>query len=322
MTSPLSLPLRTNSRKVSKFTVTMAGTASAMPVRHRNQSAQVLDVHGRLFLVDCGEGVQGTMVRLGIPFVRLDSIFISHIHGDHIFGLFALLSTLGMGGRTKPLNIFAPVNFGPILKFFLSYFGDGLLYEIKYTPLKMKEPETILSGRSFEVLAFPLNHKIDTFGYIFREKDPLWNVHKWAIERYNLTLTEIGSLKRGEDIVREDGSAILVNDVCYKKYTPVSYAYCSDTAPFPEEASWLKGVTVLYHETTYIESFADQASKRFHSTTLQAARCALEAGAGKLLIGHFSSRETDASLYEAECRTIFPDTRAVSDGDIIVLRDD
>ena len=321
MTSPLSQPSRTSSRKVSKFTVTLAGTGSAMPVRQRNQSAQVLDVHGRLFLVDCGDGLQQNLVRLGVPFTRIDSVFISHIHGDHLFGLFGLLSTLGMGGRTAPLNIFAPVNFGPVLKFFLSFFGDGLAFDINFKPLKMKAPEVILSAKAYEVLAFPLNHKIETFGFIFREKQPLLNVQKWAIERYCMSLAEIGTMKRGEDVIRPDGGTIAPSEVCYRKYEPLSYAYCSDTAPFPEEVSWLKGVTVLYHEATYLDSFAEQAAKRYHSTTLQAARCALSCGAGKLVIGHFSSRCTDSSLYEAECRTIFPDTYAASDGDVIVLRE-
>ena len=286
-----------------------------MPVRGRNQSAQALQVHGRLFLIDCGEGVQYRMVQEGIPLMKLDSLFISHIHGDHVFGVFGLLSTLGMKGRQTPLNIFAPVNFGPILKFFLSYYGDGIGYEIRYTPLKMKEPETVLETKSIRVQAFPLNHGIETFGFRFEEKEPPFNVKKEAIGEYGLTLTEIGTLKRGEDVVRADGTRILAAEAAYKPFVPRSYAYCSDTAPFPEEARWLQGTTVLYHETTYLQEFADQGAQRHHSTTLQAAAVAREAGVGKLLIGHYSSRNVDPARYQAECRDIFPESYATSDGD-------
>ena len=293
----------------------MLGTASAMPVVNRNQSAQALQVHGRLFLVDCGEGVQNQMVRYRVPMMKLDSVFISHIHGDHVFGIFGLLSTLGMKGRRTPLNIFAPVSFGPILKFFLSYYGDGIAFEIRFTPLKMKAPEVILETKTAQVLAFPLNHGIETFGFLFREKEPMMNVRKEAIAEYGLTLTEIGALKRGEDVLRPEG--IIPNAAAaYKPFEPRSYAYVSDTAPFPEETEWLRGVTVLYHEATYLEELADQGALRHHSTTLQAASVARDAGAGRLLIGHYSSRTRESAPYEAECRKVFPATYAASDGDV------
>ena len=286
-----------------------------MPVRGRNQSAQALQVHGRLFLLDCGEGTQYALVRDRVPMMKLDSLFLTHIHGDHVFGIFGLLSTLGMKGRQMPLNIFAPVNFGPILKFFLSYYGDGIGFEIRYTPLKMKEPETILETKSLRVQAFPLNHGIETFGFRFEEKEPPFNVHKDAIEKYGLSLTEIGTLKRGEDVLRADGSVIPATEAAYKPFVPRSYAYVTDTAPFPEEADWLRGTTVLYHETTYLQELADQGAQRHHSTTLQAAQLAKDAGVGKLLIGHYSSRNAEGKAYEAECRSLFPETYATSDGD-------
>ncbi|MBO4585699.1 MAG: ribonuclease Z [Bacteroidales bacterium] len=304
------------SNNPNTFKVTMLGTASAMPVRDRNQSAQALQVHGRLFLVDCGEGTQYRMAQERIPMMKLDSVFISHIHGDHVFGIFGLLSTLGMKGRQTPLNIFAPNNFGPILKFFLSYYGDGIPFEIRFTPLKMKAPETVLQTKATEVLAFPLNHGIDTFGFLFREKEPMFNVRKECIEQYGLTLTEIGTLKRGEDVVRADGQVIPAAVAAYKPYQPRSYAYCSDTAPFPEEAVWLKGTTVIYHEATYPEEFASEGAKRGHSTTLQAAALAKEAGAGRLIIGHYTSRNVAREVFLNECRSVFPETFAASDGDV------
>ena len=296
----------------------MMGTASAMPVLDRNQSAQVLHVHERLFLIDCGEGTQGQMVRYGVPMMKLDSIFLSHIHGDHVFGLFGLLSTLGMKGRTIPINLYAPANFGPILKFYLSYYGEGIGFEIRFNPLKMSAPETIYETKSLSVSAFPLRHGIETFGFVFREKEPMWNVRKEAIAEYGLTLTEIGAIKRGEDLVRPEGVVPLA-ELAYKPFVPVSYAYCSDTAVFPEEEQWLRGVHTLYHETTYLDALSDQAERRNHTTTLQAASLALRAGVSRLIIGHYSSRCQDTAAYEAECRTIFPDTFAASDGDVFEI---
>ena len=292
-----------------------------MPVVGRGQSAQVLSVHGRFFLIDCGEGVQTALLRFKLPIMRIDSVFISHIHGDHVYGLFGFLATVGMLGRTIPLNIYGPPALGPILKFFLSYYGEGLRFELRFTPLKMKEPEVIYKSPSIIIKAFPLNHGIETFGYIFSEKEMPLNVRKEAIEKYSLSLAEIGSLKRGEPVVREDGTVISVEEAAFRKNVPASYAYCSDTAPFPEEAAWLKGVDVIYHETTYLMELADQAVQRHHSTTHDAARLALEAGVRKLIIGHYSSRNQDISLYENECRTIFPETYAASDGDVFEIRE-
>ena len=302
------------------FTLTVLGTASAKPVIGRQQSAQVLSVHGRSFLIDCGEGVQTRLQECHVSPLKIDSVFVSHIHGDHVFGLPGLLSTMGMLSRTQPLNIYAPPSFGPLLKFFLSYYGEGIAFEIRHIPLSVKEPSVIYSTRSVEVLAFPLNHGIETFGFLFREKAPQFNVRKWKISEYSLTLAEIGAVKRGEDVVRHmaDGTEVVLplEELGYLPYEPRSYAYCSDTAPFAEESSWVHGVDILYHEATYLDELSEMAAARHHSTTLQAARCALEAGAGKLVIGHYSSRGKDIALYEAECRTIFPSTFAASDLDV------
>ena len=299
----------------NNFTVTMLGTASAMPVAGRNQSAQALQVRGRLFLVDAGEGVQQQMVRFHVPMMRLEAIFISHVHGDHIYGLSGLLSTYGMGGRTAPLHIYGPGNLKPFINFFLSY-NDWLPFEIVFHPVNVKFPEVVFETKNVEVTAFPLLHGIETYGYIFREKEPLWNVRKELIGEYGLTLTEIGTLKRGEDVVRPDGTVIPLADAAYKPYEPKSYAYVSDTAVFPGEVEVLKGVTVIYHETTFLSEHEEKAAARFHSTTHQAARVAADAGAERLLIGHYSSRNLDQGLYEAECREVFPETYAASDGDV------
>ena len=297
------------------FTVTMLGTASAMPVKDRNHSAQALQVRGRLFRVDAGEGVQSQMVRYHVPMMKLEAVFITHVHGDHVFGLFGLLSTFGMGGRQAPLHVYGPGNLRPFINFFLS-FNEWLPFEIAFHQVNTRFPEVVMETKTVEVVAFPLMHGIETYGYIFREKEPLWNVRKECIEQYGLSLTEIGTLKRGEDVLRSDGRVIPVAEAAYKPYSPRSYAYVSDTAVFPGEAEVLKGTTVIYHETTFLTEHEDKAADRFHSTTLQAAQVARDAGATKLLIGHYSSRNTDPRLYESECRTVFPETYAASDGDV------
>lgn len=300
------------------FTLNVLGTASALPTTERHPSAQVLDVRGRLFMIDCGEGTQMQMRKLKLSFQKIEHICLSHIHGDHIFGLFGFLSTLGLLGRTAPLYIYAPKNFAPILDFFKTHFGQGLLFEINYISLEMKEPELVYENRTTEMLAFPLNHRLETYGFLIREKMPQHNVKKDAIARYGLTLAEIGTLKRGEDVVRED-MVISNEEAAYIPYEPRSYAYCSDTAPFPELAEWVRGATLLYHEATFPDAMSEMAAKTFHSTTLQAARTALDAGVKRLLVGHYSSRYPDVSFFLDELRSIFPATDLAHDLDVIEI---
>ncbi|MBE6216627.1 MAG: ribonuclease Z [Bacteroidales bacterium] len=300
------------------FTLNVLGTASALPTTERYPSAQVLDVRGRLFMIDCGEGSQISLRKAGISFLKIEHICLSHIHGDHIFGIFGLLSTMGLLGRKSPLNIYAPESFRPVLDFFISNFGEGLLFEMNHVVLNMSGPEVVYENRTVELLAFPLNHRVDTFGFMIREKEPGLNVHKEVIARYGLSLSEIGALKRGEDVVRED-SVILNQEAAYRPYEPRSYAYCSDTAPFPELAQWINGVSLLYHESTFPAAMEDIAARTFHSTTLQAAQCALDAGAGRLIVGHYSSRFPDVGFYLDELRSVFPETYLAHDGDVVEI---
>ena len=301
------------------FTLKVLGTASALPTTERYPSAQVLDVRGRLFMIDCGEGAQMRLRRAGVSFLKIEHICLSHIHGDHIFGLFGLLSTMAMLGRTAPLNIYAPETFAPTLDFFRKQFGEGILYEINYTPLEMSEPKIVYENRTVELLAFPLNHRVRTYGFIIREKMPQHNIHKEAIPKYGLNLTEIGTLKRGEDVVREDGTVIRNAEAAYIPYQPRSYAYCSDTAPFPALAEWIKGVTLLYHESTFPAEMEEMAEKTCHSTTFQADQTALDAGVGRLLVGHYSSRFPSVDFYLDELRSIFPAADLAHDLDVIEL---
>ena len=305
------------------FTVHILGTASALPTSTRYPSAQIVDVRGRLFMIDCGEGAQMQIRKAGISFLKIEHICLSHIHGDHIFGIFGLLSTMGLLGRKAPLNIFAPVEFGPILEFFKAQFGEGLLFAIHFTALEMNSPEVVYENRRTELLAFPLNHRINTFGFIIREKMPQRNVHKEAISKYGLDLSEIGTLKRGEDVVRKTSESeitIIKNDeVTYYRHLPRSYAYCSDTAPFDELAEWIKGVDLLYHESTFPAEMTEMAEKTFHSTTLQAAQTAKDAAVKRLVVGHYSSRFPSVDFYLDEIQTIFPDATLAHDGDVFEI---
>ena len=266
------------------FTLTILGSASALPFSDRNPSAQALSVHGRLFLLDCGEGTQQRIRQEHLSFVKIEAVFISHIHGDHCFGLFGLLSTMSLYHRVAPLHIFGPQNLGPIIKFYLSYFGQDLGYEIVFHPITAKSPVVIagvpaMTTKNVTVTAFPLNHKMDCYGYRF---------------------DEIVTPRRNP-------------------WKPRSYAYVSDTAPFPELASYVKDVDLLYHEATYPAGMEDKAQQYYHSTSLQAARCARDAGARQLIIGHYSSRIKDISSLAEECREIFPESFTVNDGDIFEI---
>ena len=305
------------------FTVKILGTASALPTTQRYPSAQIVDVRGRLFMIDCGEGAQIQLRKAKVSFLNIEHICLSHIHGDHIFGIFGLLSTMGLLARKAPLNIFAPKGFAPILEFFKTQFGEGLLFDIHFIPLEMTSPEVVYENRTTELLAFPLNHRVETFGFIIREKMPQRNVHKEAISKYNLTLEDIGTLKRGEDVVREsgDGETLVIRneDVTYYRYLPRSYAYCSDTAPFAELADWIRGVDLLYHEATFPEEMTEMAEKTFHSTTIQAATTAKDAGAKKLIVGHYSSRFPSVDFYLDQIKTIFPEAMLAHDGDVIEI---
>ena len=265
------------------FTVTTMGTASAMPISDRNPSAQMLSAGGRLFLIDCGEGTQQQMRRCHFSFVRVEAIFISHIHGDHLFGLFGLLNSMAMYGRTAPLDIYGPQALGSVLNFYSSFFGTDDNYEIRFHKLDCKEPVVIHTSKQLTVSAFPLNHKIECYGFRFDEI---------VSERHRLA---------------------------NPAYIAKSYAYCSDTAPFPELSSWVKGVNTLYHEATYPEEMSDKAAHRFHSTSVQAAKCAADAGVGRLIIGHYSSRITDFEGLAEECRAIFSNTVAASDCDVFEI---
>ncbi|MDP3436860.1 MAG: ribonuclease Z [Bacteroidales bacterium] len=297
-----------------KFAFTSLGCASALPTVNRFPSAHVLNVHERLFLIDCGEGAQIQLRRYGFSFLKIREIFISHIHGDHIFGIYGLLSTMSMIGRSADIYIYAPESFGDILSSFLTHFGGVFKFRVNHIIVKGDVPKLIFESKSLEILSFPLNHRIDCYGFLFREKRPKKNIQKYLIEKDSLSLFEIARLKDGEDVERESGEVLKNEDYTYIPYKPRSFAYCSDTAPFQNLALYVNGVDLLYHETTFGSDLEKMARDTMHSTASDAAICAKEADAGRLLIGHFSSRYKDHNILLEQAREIFPQSAVAEPG--------
>jgi ribonuclease Z len=294
--------------------LTILGSGSALPTSERYPSAHVLNAHERFFLIDCGEGTQMQLRKNHIRFSRINHIFISHLHGDHIFGLYGLLSTLSLMGRKSPLNLYAPAGYRAMLASHLSDFDIHLNYEMNFVPLEGKDPVLILDDKYLTVTAFPLVHRIPSYGFLFREKIHERNIIKEAITAYKIPGLRIPAIKKGEDFVTPDGTIIKNAEITTPPPAPLSYAYCSDTKYFKRLASFVKGVTLLFHEATFDSTKKELASLTGHSTSLDAARTAAEAGAERLLIGHFSARYKDVDVLVNESRSVFPDTLPAIDG--------
>ena len=294
--------------------VTVLGNASAKPTVTNHPSAQVVNVNEQYYLVDAGEGTQQQMFRRGINPLKLRAVFISHLHGDHVFGLFPLLSTLGLCGRQTPLKVFAPRPFGEMLDFHLKYFDTQLPYQVEWVEVDTTKHALIFENKSLEVWSIPLRHRVPCSGYHFKEKMPELNVEKFKITKYNLSISQIVAAKRGEDVVLEDGTVVPNSELTYLPFVPRSYAYLSDTSRSPVAAERLKGVNLLYHEATYTKEFARDAKERGHSTASQAADIAQMAEAERLIIGHFSSRYKSPEALLAEAKEIFENTELAQEG--------
>ena len=294
--------------------LTILGSSSALPTSERYPSAHVLNAHERLFLIDCGEGTQMQLRKNKIRFGKINHIFISHLHGDHVFGLYGLLSTFSLMGRENPVHLYAPENYQHILHSHLNDFDIHLSFEIDFIPLSGKDPVQILDDKYITVTSFPLEHRIPAFGFLFREKKSERNIIKECIAEYQIPTVRIPAIKKGEDYMTPDGVIIKNEDITLPPSEPLSYAYCSDTKYFKRLASFVKGVSLLYHEATFDKSKEDLAAVTGHSTTLDAARTALDANVRSLLIGHFSARYRDISFLVEEARTLFPQTFPAIDG--------
>ena len=296
------------------FRLTILGTSSALPTSDRYPTAHVLNVHERLFLIDCGEGTQMQMRRYRIRFGRINHIFISHLHGDHFFGLYPLLSTFNLMGRKTALHVYAPAPAGELITRHLGDFDIKLAYELVVHTLSGRSVRPVLDDKRVEVFSFPLKHRLKTYGFLFREKTPDRNIIREKIAEYCLSIAEIAKLKKGVEVTREGGEVIIPDDVTLLPRKPVSYAYCSDTRWFPKLASYVDGVDLLYHEATFGDENEALAVKTGHSTARHAATVARDAGVSKLILGHFSARYKSPATLEEEARRVFPETEAASEG--------
>lgn len=287
------------------FKIHILGCGSALPTLKHNASSQLIEMRGKCFMVDCGEGAQMQFRRSHIHFSKLNAIFISHMHGDHCFGLMGLLSTLGMLGRTSKLRIYAPKDYEPLFRQQVEFFMQTMEYEMEMIPVDTEKQQVIYEDHSLTVETVPLQHRVPCCGFIFREKPTLPHIRRDMIDYYGIPVSQINNIKNGADWTNEDGDVIPNARLVQPADSPRSYAYCSDTRFVPGLKEKVKGVTVLYHESTYTAEQEDRAKIYYHSTARQAATIAAGAGVGTLLLGHYSARYNDEQVLLEEAKAVF-----------------
>ncbi len=303
------------------FDLTILGSNSALPTSNRYPTAQVLTVPGRFFLIDCGEGTQMQLRRNHISLSKIDHILISHLHGDHIFGLIGLVSTMVLLGRKKDLHIFAHSELQKFIRFQLDFlYQQEIPFRLVFHPLSFRSPQIIYQDKKLSITSFPLKHRIATCGFLFQETAKLPNLKKDKLEQYKIPIRERQKIKEGADFVLPDGKIVPNRELVIPAQQPCSYAFCSDTAYHEEVVETIRGVDLLYHEATFAEDNKALAVETFHSTGKQAATIASKAEVKKLIIGHFSARYKSSSVILEEAREIFTETYAVKDGDVFSIR--
>lgn len=290
------------------FKVRILGCGSALPTLRHSASSQIVEVRDKFFMVDCGEGTQVQLRKTRVHFNKVQAIFISHLHGDHCFGLIGLISTLGMLGRTAPLHIYAPEDLEPILKLQMDFFCKGLEYEVCFHRVDTTLPHIVYEDKSITVKSIPLNHRIACCGYMFTEKRTLPHIRRDMIDFYNIPECYRNNIKNGADWTTPEGDVIPNSRLTLPADKPRSYAYCSDTKYIPDLYQLLENVDLLYHEATYKSEDESRAALYYHSTARQAATIALKAQVKKLLLGHFSARYDDERELLAEATSVFPNT--------------
>jgi len=296
------------------FELTILGSSSATPTSERYPTAQVLNALGRFFLIDCGEGTQIQIRRQKIGFSKIQHIFISHLHGDHFYGLIGMISTFNLLGLKKDIHIYSPSQLKDIIQPQLEFLKAGLQFNIVFHPLNFKKPQVIYSDKKVEVISFPLKHSINTCGFLFRELPREANIKKEYVKKYNIPIPEIIKIKRGAGFQTSEGEFIPHEELTTPPPPPRSYAFCSDTAFYPPVAETIYGVDLLYHEATFTEELKEWAKNTYHSTAREAAEIAKMANARQLILGHFSARYKNVSPFLEEARAVFPDTVAAEDG--------
>ena len=302
------------------FKIHILGCGSALPTLRHNPSAQVVELRGKQFMIDCGEGTQTQMRRQRIGFNKVVAIFISHIHGDHCFGLIGMLSSFGLLGRTMPLAIYAPKEFKPVLDMMLKTFCYDFDYEIQFHAVDTTKQQVIYEDRSLTVESIPLKHRLPTCGFLFREKPTLPHIRRDMIDFYRIPVSQINNIKNGASWTDEEGREIPNERLTMPADKPRSYAYCSDTSYLPALHERIAGVSCLYHESTYTTADADRAEMYFHSTAAQAAQVARDANAGRLLLGHYSSKYDDELQLLKEAQEVFAQSQLTNEGMTIDLK--
>ena len=292
--------------------VTILGNNSALPAFDRHPTAQVITMEDQIFLVDCGEGTQMQMAKYKVRRSKINYIFISHLHGDHYFGLIGLLTSMGLLGRTQELHIHAPAALEDIIGLQLKVADIQLPYALHFHPLAGES--LLVHETKFEVSCFPVYHRIECWGFLFREIRPFRRVNPEKARQYGVPSSFFDRLKWGESYLTKDGTLVENQWVTEPASKAKSYAYAADTLFDERIAASVRGVDMLYHETTYLKDLEVQAGKRFHSTTTQAATIALEAGVQRLLIGHFSSKYEKLHAFEQEAREVFANTELALEG--------
>ena len=296
------------------FKVHILGCGSALPTLQHNASSQIVELREKLFMIDCGEGTQIQLRRSRIHFSKIIAVFISHLHGDHCFGLPGMISTFGMTGRTAPLHIYAPAAFEPILDQTLSFFCQGLEFKVVFHAVDTTQNKVVYEDRSLTVETIPLQHRIDCCGYLFREKPILPHIRRDMIDFYKIPISQINNIKAGADWVTAEGEVIANSRLTTPAEPARSYAYCSDTRYIKTLHELVKGVSTLYHESTYSAEDAERARLYWHSTSQDAAKVARDASVGKLLLGHFSARYNNESQLLEEAKEIFLNSYLTREG--------
>lgn len=293
---------------MEKFELHILGCGSALPTTRHFATSQVVNLRDKLFMIDCGEGAQMQLRKSRLKFSRLNHIFISHLHGDHCFGLMGLISTFGLLGRTAELHIHSPKGLEELLTPMLNFFCHTLAYKVIFHEFDTRQTSVVYEDRSMTVTTIPLRHRILCCGFLFAEKARPNHIIRDMVDFYKVPVYELNRIKNGSDYVTPEGEVIANTRLTRPSDPPRKYAYCSDTIFRPEIVEQLSGVDLLFHEATFAESELARAKETYHTTAAQAARIALEAGVRQLVIGHFSARYEDESILLKEASAVFPNT--------------
>ncbi len=304
---------------MTQFEITILGCGSATPTTLHNPSAQYVTVNDKAFLIDCGEGTQLQMRKYKASFGKLLSVFISHLHGDHVFGLPGLISTLNLLGRNGDFYVYAHEEAEYLLNPTLNFFNKIIRYNVIHEKIEKNCLSVLFENNSIKISTFPLKHRMPTNGFLVEEKEKPLRIKKEMIEFYQIPISEIKNIKNGADFICRDGSIVSNNRLTFPAGKPRKYAYCADTAFYPDIIPHIKEVDVLYHEATFMEQDIARAHETYHSTAKEAAEIAKMANVGKLVIGHFSSRYKDLTPLLDEAKEVFENTELAFEGMTISL---